>query len=415
MLQKSLLKKWLYVCVIFSLLSWVSCQTDEPEKKPEDKPEVKPDKYEPMATVSAIDYFRNKGINVGLNIGNSLDAYNSMSESGETAWGNPPITQVFFNGVKTSGFDLVRIPITWLGHVGPAPDYEIEEKLMERVAEVVGYAKNAGLVAVINFHHDGSTESSSKEIGWLSINKALANDENKLEITAKFESMWKQIAAHFETYGDYLIFEAFNELHDGRWFWESRNVPDAQYKVINEWNQVFTDAVRGTGGNNRTRYLVIPGYCAGAEALFNNNFEMPNDTAPDRLIVAFHYYRPDDFALNGRSENWGTPAEKTTIDTLFGRMKTQFIDNNIPVFIGETGPIRNSTNPPSDTAKQNRLDYIAYMFGKAKENELVPAYWDNGNFGNSGERFGLINRYNGRPQNEECTAVVETMINAIKN
>jgi endoglucanase len=41
-------------------------------------------------------------------------------------------------------------------HTGPAPDYFIDAHWLERVDEVVGYARYAGLYSVINLHHDGA-------------------------------------------------------------------------------------------------------------------------------------------------------------------------------------------------------------------------------------------------------------------
>ncbi len=96
-----------------------------------------------------------QSLGLGWNLGNNLDAQNN-GYSSETAWGNRPATLKTFQAVKAAGFSSVRIPITWMGHIGSAPDYKIEEKYMNRVAEVVGYAKEVGLKAIINIHHDGA-------------------------------------------------------------------------------------------------------------------------------------------------------------------------------------------------------------------------------------------------------------------
>ncbi|MET0413589.1 MAG: cellulase family glycosylhydrolase, partial [Polyangiaceae bacterium] len=60
-------------------------------------------------------------IPLGWNLGNSLDA-----PEGETAWGNPPVTAELLRSVAKAGFGLVRIPVTWSLHTGPAPDFVIE-------------------------------------------------------------------------------------------------------------------------------------------------------------------------------------------------------------------------------------------------------------------------------------------------
>jgi len=369
----------------------------------------------PVADATAIDYFRDNKLTVGWNLGNSLDAHQN-GKGGETNWGNPAINQALLNGVKAAGFNLLRLPVTWMGHIGDAPSYTIDPARLARVAEVVDMAHNAGLVVIINLHHDGATQSKDSEAGWLSINKSLAKPADKAAITAKFTRVWEQIADQFKDYDNWLIFEGFNELHDGGWYWAQRNVPQNQYDLVNEWNQVFTNTVRKAGGKNANRFLVIPGYCTGPEALLNANFKLPTDSASGRQIVSFHYYRPDDFALNGKVATWGTSSEKSAIDSLFGRMKTAFIDKNIPVIIGETGPVKNNAN--TDQARQSRIAYAAYMFGKAKENGLVPVYWDNGVYSGGGEKFGLFNRNTGQPFGAPATTeykdCIDAMINATK-
>src|SRR5689334_15349173 len=50
-------------------------------------------------------------ITVGWNLGNTLEA-----QCGETAWGNPAVTQAFINSVKAAGFNAIRIPAAWDCH-----------------------------------------------------------------------------------------------------------------------------------------------------------------------------------------------------------------------------------------------------------------------------------------------------------
>ena len=93
-----------------------------------------------------------KKLGLGWNLGNQLEAQNNGVAS-ETAWGNAKATQATFDGLKAKGITAVRIPVTWLGHIGAAPEYKIDEAWMNRVAEVVGYAEKAGLMAIVNIHH----------------------------------------------------------------------------------------------------------------------------------------------------------------------------------------------------------------------------------------------------------------------
>jgi aryl-phospho-beta-D-glucosidase BglC (GH1 family) len=47
-------------------------------------------------------------IYAGWNIGNTLEAI-----GGETAWGNPRVTENYIKKIKELGFDAIRIPCAW--------------------------------------------------------------------------------------------------------------------------------------------------------------------------------------------------------------------------------------------------------------------------------------------------------------
>ena len=47
-------------------------------------------------------------INIGWNVGNSLEAIGS-----ETSWGNPRVSAELIDLVKKSGFNAIRIPCAW--------------------------------------------------------------------------------------------------------------------------------------------------------------------------------------------------------------------------------------------------------------------------------------------------------------
>lgn len=72
-------------------------------------------------------------LGMGWNLGNQMDAF-ADGVAQETVWGNPPVGQAFFDSLSAAGFTSVRIPVTWMGHFGPAPDYRIEPDYLERVA-----------------------------------------------------------------------------------------------------------------------------------------------------------------------------------------------------------------------------------------------------------------------------------------
>src|SRR6185436_8939857 len=270
-------------------------------------------------------------LKLGWNLGNSFDAPES-----ETAWGNPAVTPQLLQAVAKAGFNVVRIPVTWALHTGPGPEFAIDPNWLARVAEVVGYAQDAGLYAIINVHHDGA--DGFQQVEWLTLNDSTGavTDANNQAVRARFVAVWKQIASYFSGYGEELWFESMNEVHDGY------GNPDPKYfTIINELNQAFVDLVRAGGGNNKQRLLVVPGYNTNIDHTLTG-FQLPNDATPGRLILSVHYYDPYLFALQGKKNTWGKASpgndgwgQEDFVVTQFDKLKTQFIAKGVPVIIGE--------------------------------------------------------------------------------
>lgn len=347
-------------------------------------------------------------LGLGWNLGNQFDAHNNGVAS-ETAWGNPRASQKLFDAVAASGIRTVRIPVTWLGQFGSAPDYTINKDYLDRVAEVVGYAENAGLNAIINIHHDGADGKY-----WLDI-KGAANDAAKnTEVKKQIAAMWTQIAERFKDKGPWLIFESFNEIHDGGWGWgANRNDGGKQYRTLNEWNQTFVDAVRATGGNNATRYVAVPGYVTNPE-LTMENLVLPTDPA-QKTIVAVHFYDPNEYTLNAKFSEWGHTGkdkeswgDEQNVRDVFSKLKAKYVDNGIPVYIGEMGNVNRST----DRARKFRLYYMEYVAKAACDNGLAPIIWDNGAQSAGRECSGLFNRTTGNFY-DDGGDVISVMVKAL--
>ena len=347
----------------------------------------------------------------GWNMGNHMDAINN-GVSGETVWGNPKCTQATMDGVKAAGFKAVRICTTWEGHIGPAPAYRIEDSWLNRVAEIVGYVEKAGLVAIVNTHHD--------ENYWQDISKCINNAANHEKVKDEVFAVWTQIAERFKDKGEWLVFESFNEIQDGGWGWSEafRKNPGAQYKILNEWNQTFVDAVRATGGENATRWLGIPGYACNPGFTIAG-LVLPTDyTSANRLMVAVHDYDPYDYTLKDPLiRQWGHTAaadkrlsgdnEKAVVD-VFDNLKAAYLDKGIPVYLGEMGCSRHAAE---DLPYQR---YYMEYFCKAAADHLLPMYlWDNGAKGTGSERHAYIDHGTGQFADDEARALVGLMVKAV--
>ena len=337
---------------------------------------------------------------LGWNLGNQLDAYEEDPDSkdylmpSETVWGNPKVTKAALDSVKTAGFTTIRIPVTWLAKIGPAPEYKIDAKWMARVTEVVGFAHEVGFENVIvDMHHDEDHDDGH----WQDLKNASTDAALNAAIKKEITAVWTQIAENFKSCGPWLMFEGFNELNDGEWG-ESKAFkanPSLQCDIINEWQQTFVDAVRATGGNNATRWLGIAPYCANPK--YVQYLKMPKDPA-NRLMLDVHFYDPDAFTL-GRTgadgkdylpySDWGHTGAKDRkaskydedhVKEVFGMLYDNYIAKNIPVYIGEIGcSRRDKQNDPRGWAFS--LYYMEYIAKAARTYCLPAVLWDCGGKG----------------------------------
>jgi endoglucanase len=380
--------------------------------------------YDGDFTVSVADIAADMG--AGWNLGNQLEA-NSGGTPNETAWSNPVVTQELISAVADAGFKSVRVPVSYLSMIDDANGYAVDSAWLDRVEEVVQYCYAEGLYVIINVHGDGY---NSIDGGWL-----LCNDlENQEYICEKYDALWKQIAERFKDYDEHLIFEAMNEEFDGETY--AGDINREYYANINNYNQIFIDAVRSTGAKNTHRYLMITGWNTNIDYTVGDyGFEMPTDpdctAGENRLMMSVHYYDPWDYCgeENIKTYLWGARGQAAIEagvassgmgnwgqeDFLDGQMQKlydSYISQNIPVVIGEYGCIDKTTadaNNPGEI-QANRVYYNGYLAGKAASMGIIPVYWDNGH--NSTYGFGLFDRSTyEQTQPEIISAIIEAVAN----
>lgn len=318
----------------------------------------------------------------GINLGNTLEACDNnvgiktnTPLSYETHWGQPKTTQAMIDGMKAAGFDTIRIPVAWMTNATHLyeGDYTIDADYMDRVEEVVRYARKAGMYVIINDHWDG---------GWYGMFGSESAETRALAMEA-YKGMWQQIAERFRDYSDYLIFESANEELGGRF---DENSPlycsdsvvtylndDERYALTNEINQTFVDVVRATGGNNATRFLLIAGYSTDIDKTCDDRFQMPEDTVDSKLMVSVHYYDP--WSYCGASSavsatKWGKVSDYEYMDQQLAKM-TKFTEAGYGVVIGEYGAL-----PCSDGLKDNTLAYHTAFLDACTKYNLTNCLWD---------------------------------------
>lgn len=320
---------------------------------------------DPLGWISAED--AGNEMKIGLNLYNSLEAYGTWFdwtddpiETFQTCWGNPLVTAEWFNAVKANGFNAVRIPVTWFPHTDD--NFQVTEKWMNRVEEVVKYGLDAGLYVILNVHHDTNG-------GWLD-----ADLSNIDEISEKYVKLWTQIATRFEQYGDHLMFEAYNEILDKNKDWV--NAEGDAFIAVNQLAQTFVNTIRSLGENNQHRNLIVNTYSANGSHEMLDPFVIPTDKIPEHLMVQVHNYDPVDFCRMTKELKddeelpvWTEAYQNelaAELDVLIDYYKT----NHVPVIIGEFAA-------NDKIAEDERAKYAEFMVTYCRQKANISLfYWN---------------------------------------
>ena len=303
---------------------------------------------------------------VGWILGNTLDA----TTGGETGWGNPVTTQEMMDAVRKMGFKTVRIPVTWQGHFGGAPDYTIERSWLDRVEEIANYVLRDSMYAIVNTHHDE----------WISLRTS-----DKSTVADRLAKLWGQIALRFRDYSDYLVFEIMNEPRQSVNEWTG-GTPEAR-AIINEYHQAAVDAIRATGGNNGTRFIMCCTHAATPSDEAIAGLEIPDDNDP-RIIVSIHTYYPNEFSFpeNRNVTNWGSSEDRENMMQELDREQIAVRNKG-----GGTAVIGEWASAHKNNLSA-REDHAEFYAREVRSRGMLPIWWDNG-----AQDFGILNRQTNPP------------------
>ena len=309
----------------------------------------------------------------GWNLGNTLEANPT-----EGSWG-PAATQALINSVADNGFNVIRIPVAWDLHANQST-YQIDAAWMARVKQVVDWAYARNLTIIINIHWDG---------GWLENN---ITDTVNPTINSKMQSYWTQIANTFKNYDNRVIFAGANEPNCDT---------AAEWSTLRTYYNTFISAVRATGGNNTSRWLIVQGPNTNIDLSDQLVTSLPNDSTSGRLAFEVHWYDPYQWSLMGADADWGkmwyfwgqgyhhptrtdrnpTYGEESYVDSEFQKMVTKFVSKGVPVIIGEFQAIKRTgysdlTGSDFDLHVAARTYWHRYVVNAANSRGIRPIYWD---------------------------------------
>ena len=239
-----------------------------------------------------------------MNLGNALDSPEREGEWGYT------IRRADMVRLKDEGFDTVRIPVRWSSRAATDAPYTIDPDFLVRVDEVVRWGGEIGLNVIINVHH------------YNELNERPGLHEPRLE------AIWDQLAHHYATAPDFLIFEIVNEPFGAM---TVRRTDLLNERVLKRIRQ-----------DNPTRWVIL------ATANWGNLDGLKEARPPydPRAILTYHDYAPFEFTHQGAfwaepvrpiGVSWGTRSD---YQRLRDRLDDALILQNkhrMPVFIGEFG------------------------------------------------------------------------------
>ncbi len=316
-----------------------------------------------------------------MQMGMGINFGNTMESPQEADWQNSKLTESYVKYVKSLGFNSVRLPCNWVWtHLSDRSKAKIDPAWLARVKEVVGWCVANDMYVILNSHDSPNANAIKQD-----------------SVNAMQKAIWQQIATEMRDFDEHLIFAGLNEPP----------VEDAQQMaILNGYHETFIKAVRSTGGRNSYRVLLVQAPTTDANKAATLMKTLPTDKVPNKLMVELHDYTPSLFTIVTDGDvSWGkmiyywgagnhstiepdrnaTFGEEDVVISEFQKSKERFIDNGIPVILGEYGlwrrnAIHNSNYLPLDMEKHNQsVNYwTKYVTKQAKEHGLMPFWWETG-------------------------------------
>jgi hypothetical protein len=184
----------------------------------------------------------------------------------------------------------------------------------------------------------------------------LKSNAGNLDSVARFDSIWSQVARHFQSKSQNLIFEILNEPYP---------MPMDSLEIIN--TQILS-TIRKT---NPTRIVVFSGNdYSGITELTETNIPNPKDKY---LLGYYHSYDPWQFCGSGTG-TYGDSSDISNTTVIFNQAQGWSQTNQVPVIMDEFGAV--------DICDYNsRMLYYATMVEQAQLHNIPFFAWDdNGSF-----------------------------------
>ena len=337
----------------------------------------------------------------GFNLGNTFDAFDdskgqNQGLDAETCWGVTKTSKEIIEGLVKKGFKAIRIPVTWHNHLVDNK-YTVDPEWMKRIKTVVDWSLDAGLVVILNDHHDNAAATDELQYG----QGYYPSRKHITESTKFLYNLWTQIANAFNNgYNERLVFETLNEPRprdtDCEWTYKKGDtICEEAASVVNEFNRLIVKAIRETGGNNEKRFIMVTPVAASYGAATASDFIFPGDSrynpSNSKIMLSVHMYLPYNFAMN-KDTAYVTfeEAYANELGSNFKYLYENFCLKGHQTIVGEMGTI-----DKNNTAA--RVEWAKYYMENSRKFNLPCYIWDNQWFFNpniEGETLGLYHRNN---------------------
>lgn len=347
MKPQSALRAALLACVAGLTLASAAQTAAADDAKPTIQPTLYHNPGDAFVAISAADQVKTMG--AGVNIAGGYDA-GYWDGKGEAEFHDDDIRRV-----AEAGFKTIRVPLFTFRHIADAegnlnPDY------MKKIDHIVDLAIANHLNIILDEHDFDDCAKAPDSCAVI------------------LPNVWYDLALHFQTAPNTVMFELLNEPHDGI--------------TADVWNAWLPDLIKTVRQFNPTRNLIV------GPVQWNSPDQLPTLKLPDdpHLIVTFHYYSPMEFTHQGanwagpqleklRNVRWtGTPEQMAALNTTFDAVKTWSDANHRPIFLGEYGTYGHVNKNMDDRAAWTRA------ISKAADSRgFARAYW----YFQDGDGFGV--------------------------
>jgi endoglucanase len=315
---------------------------------------------------------------LGYNFGKTYNCCSSIDEENIfydqiKTWGTILPTKKMIKKIKKYGFKTIRFQIIYTNLTDI-----INSEWLIRVEEIVNWIIKDGMYCILCVNHD-------KQF-WISEGQYSKN---------KYINFWKQVSNQFIDNDEHLIFETLTDI--------DRDIQDL---FLLNFTQDFIDTIRNSDGFNKERLLIIPEMSTEYEINNYYKLDIPQDPS-NKTAVSLHYYFPfeilDEYEIEPLDwydkfgflyealpiTKWGSEYDYKQIMEKMELLKSIFINNGIPVILGEVGIL----SKYNSNISSNR-EFLYTLFSLTKEiNGIMACLWDNS------EKISEYNNYYNRETN----------------